>query len=157
MFVRQYLASLQTVLNECRCLYCEKTFPSHAILRGHMRKKHHFRINPKNKQWDAFYLVNYRELGRTWDPHHDNADLESAGSGDERGADDQWEDWGENNSATDDTYCLFCTVSASDPHDIMGHMADAHAFTFQGSKIFKRFTHELPFGSCLVLFLFSDT
>lgn len=29
------------------------------VLRLHMRKKRHFRLSPRNSEWDQFYLVNY--------------------------------------------------------------------------------------------------
>ena len=32
-----------------------------------MRKKMHKKLNPKNKMWDRFYLVNYLEFGKTWE------------------------------------------------------------------------------------------
>lgn len=31
-----------------------------------MRKKLHKRINPENKEYDRFYIVNYLEMGKTW-------------------------------------------------------------------------------------------
>lgn len=43
----------------CICLYCEKVFKSPAVLKVHMRKKRHYKINPKNKDYDRFYLINY--------------------------------------------------------------------------------------------------
>lgn len=32
-----------------------------------MRKKQHKKINPKNKEYDRFYVINYLELGKTWE------------------------------------------------------------------------------------------
>ena len=37
------------------------------VLKEHMRKKMHKKLNPKNKMWDRFYLVNYLESGKTWE------------------------------------------------------------------------------------------
>lgn len=31
-----------------------------------MRKKMHKRINPEDKNYDKFYLINYMEIGKTW-------------------------------------------------------------------------------------------
>lgn len=31
-----------------------------------MRKKLHKRVNPDDKSYDKYYLINYRELGKTW-------------------------------------------------------------------------------------------
>lgn len=36
------------------------------MLKEHMRKKQHKRINPLNPEYDRFYLVNYLEVGKTW-------------------------------------------------------------------------------------------
>lgn len=41
------------------CLYCEKTFKDRFTLKEHMRKKLHKKLNPNNKEYDQFYLVNY--------------------------------------------------------------------------------------------------
>ncbi len=31
-----------------------------------MRKKSHKRLNPKNRMYDRFYVINYLELGKNW-------------------------------------------------------------------------------------------
>ncbi|KAK2488719.1 hypothetical protein MC885_001349, partial [Smutsia gigantea] len=49
------------------CLYCEKTFRDKNTLKDHMRKKQHRRINPKNREYDRFYVINYLELGKSWE------------------------------------------------------------------------------------------
>lgn len=48
------------------CIYCEKTFKDRTVLKEHMRKKFHKCINPNNKMYDKFYMINYLEPGRTW-------------------------------------------------------------------------------------------
>ena len=32
-----------------------------------MRKKLHKRVNPSNHVYDKYYMVNYLELGKTWE------------------------------------------------------------------------------------------
>lgn len=32
-----------------------------------MRKKKHFKINPRNRIYDRFYVVNYIEPGKNWE------------------------------------------------------------------------------------------
>lgn len=49
-----------------RCIYCEKTFTDRNVLKEHMRKKLHKRINPANKSYDRFYVVNYLEIDKNW-------------------------------------------------------------------------------------------
>ena len=56
------------------CIYCEKLFKDRNVLKEHMRKKLHKRINPDNKEYDQFYTVNYMEMGKNWKViyHHQN-------------------------------------------------------------------------------------
>lgn len=37
-----------------------------TVLKEHMRKKQHKKINPNNRQYDKFYVVNYLEPGKNW-------------------------------------------------------------------------------------------
>ena len=53
--------------NSLQCLYCEHTFRDHPTLKDHMRKKQHKKINPQNKVYDRFYVINYLELGKSWE------------------------------------------------------------------------------------------
>ena len=32
-----------------------------------MRKKQHKKISPKNKVYNRFYIINYLELGKSWE------------------------------------------------------------------------------------------
>ena len=60
-----HCGSGRTELTKCRvcpslqCLYCEKTFRDKTALRDHMRKRRHRRVNPKNRAYDRFYVINY--------------------------------------------------------------------------------------------------
>lgn len=49
-----------------QCIYCEKFFTDRLVLREHMRKKMHKRINPGNHLFDQYYSVNYLEMGKNW-------------------------------------------------------------------------------------------
>lgn len=59
-----------------QCLYCEGTFRDHTTLKEHMRKKLHKRINPKNKTYDKFYVINYLEFGKSWEEVQSEDDRE---------------------------------------------------------------------------------
>ena len=59
-----------------RCLYCERTFRDHVALKDHMRKKQHKKINPQNKIYDRFYVINYLELGKSWEQVQSEDDRE---------------------------------------------------------------------------------
>lgn len=59
-----------------QCLYCEKIFTSAQVLRKHMRKKKHFKISARNRQYDRFYVINYLEPGKNWE-HFEKDNYES--------------------------------------------------------------------------------
>ncbi|KAI2547475.1 zinc finger protein 277, partial [Homo sapiens] len=63
----EFLCTLQKKLDNLQCLYCEKTFRDKNTLKDHMRKKQHRKINPKNREYDRFYVINYLELGKSWE------------------------------------------------------------------------------------------
>merc|ERR1712096_269849 len=67
VFVKEFLDSIESKLEQLLCLHCEKVFKSREVLKEHMREKMHKKINPKNKEWDKFYLVNYLEFGKNWE------------------------------------------------------------------------------------------
>ncbi len=50
---------MRVVCVSIKCIYCEKTFKNHAVLKKHMRKKKHFKINAKDTSYDQFYMINY--------------------------------------------------------------------------------------------------
>ncbi len=64
--VDEYLDKLRSMLNNLVCIYCEKTFKSHSVLRKHMRKKKHFKIHPHNHKYDKYYVINFTEPGKSW-------------------------------------------------------------------------------------------
>jgi hypothetical protein len=49
-----------------QCLFCDKYFKTKTVLKEHMRKKQHKRINPKDTDFDRFYIINYLEVGKNW-------------------------------------------------------------------------------------------
>lgn len=54
-------------------------------LKDHMRKKQHRRLNPNNKGFDRFYIINYLEAGKDWQTVQAEKDvvIRSTDSGDE--------------------------------------------------------------------------
>lgn len=66
VFITELVDVIENKLNNLICIYCEKVFPERTILKEHMRKKLHKRINPQNKCYDKYYIVNYLEVGKDW-------------------------------------------------------------------------------------------
>lgn len=64
--VDDLISHIEGKLQALECVYCEKVFPERNVLKEHMRKKLHKRINPKNRSYDRYYMVNYLEIGKNW-------------------------------------------------------------------------------------------
>uniref|UniRef100_H2YQD2 C2H2-type domain-containing protein n=1 Tax=Ciona savignyi TaxID=51511 RepID=H2YQD2_CIOSA len=67
--VRELLNDIEHKLESLHCLFCEKVFKDRPSLREHMRKKAHRKLNPKNKDFDKYYIINYLEFswGKNWE------------------------------------------------------------------------------------------
>nr|CAD7416585.1 unnamed protein product [Timema poppensis] len=138
------------------CLFCEKLFRDRTVLKEHMRKKSHKRVNPDNKLYDKFYIVNYLEMGKDWQQVQDLLstpligetrskpefhfvltqkepdEFEISRRGNASGSEDNsdWSDWQDEESPSSAVVCLFCEKTGQHFNDITRHMADQHGFPF---------------------------
>jgi len=156
VFVGDLLDLLERRLNDLVCIFCEKVFKSRDVLKEHMRKKSHKKINPRNEAYDKFYIVNYLEFGKTWSGARkagrtnddfddelptgfenetglDDADEDEEEEDDELGTrlggaiENDWSDWrGDLSGAV----CLFCPATYTDVNDLFNHMKVVHDFDF---------------------------
>ncbi|XP_063324113.1 zinc finger protein 277-like isoform X1 [Pelmatolapia mariae] len=83
VYCSEFLDTLQDKLDSLQCLYCEKTFRDKTTLKDHPRKKAHRHINAKNHEYDRFSVINYLELGKTWEEVQSKDDRELADDEDE--------------------------------------------------------------------------
>uniref|UniRef100_A0A8C5LCL2 Zinc finger protein 277 n=1 Tax=Jaculus jaculus TaxID=51337 RepID=A0A8C5LCL2_JACJA len=116
----EFLHTLQKKLDNLQCLYCEKTFRDKNTLKDHMRKKQHRRINPKNREYDQFYVINYLELGKSWE----EVQLED----DQELPDHQEEDWSDWKEYPVSAVCLFCELQEETVDKLYKHMKETHEF-----------------------------
>nr|CAD7202390.1 unnamed protein product [Timema douglasi] len=125
---------LTTLPRSCLlCLFCEKLFRDRTVLKEHMRKKSHKRVNPDNKLYDKFYVVNYLEMGKDWQQVQKEPDeFEISSRGNASGSEDNsdWSDWQDEESPSSAVVCLFCEKTGQHFNDITRHMADQHGFPF---------------------------
>lgn len=120
VYCNQFLDTLQNKLDSLQCLYCEKTFRDKTTLKDHMRKKSHRRINSNNREYDRFYIINYLELGKTWEEVQSEDDRELVEDGD-----DDWSDW---QAHPVSAVCLFCEHQSETMEQIYSHMKERHGF-----------------------------
>ncbi|XP_059190892.1 zinc finger protein 277 [Centropristis striata] len=120
VYCNQFLDTLQGKLDNLQCLYCEKTFRDKTTLKDHMRKKAHRRINANNREYDRFYVINYLELGKTWEEVQSEDDRELV-----EDEDDDWSDW---QAHPVSAVCLFCDHQSETMDQIYIHMKENHGF-----------------------------
>ena len=139
VFTSDYLDLIEQKLEAFVCLYCEKTFKNREVLKEHMRKKGHKTINPRAREFDRFYLVNYREFGRAWkggrfsldyddeEEEEDDDEMPNGFNYDDYDSCDssRWEDWVGDPSKP---VCLFCPVAETDLTQLNTHMTSVHDF-----------------------------
>ncbi|XP_040570766.1 zinc finger protein 277 [Lepeophtheirus salmonis] len=138
VFFEELLDILEKKLIDMTCIYCEKVFKSREVLKEHMRKKSHKKINPKNSAYDKYYLVNYLEFGKTWSENSkrdiydplDDDELPTGFESDNENEND-WSDWkGDLSGAV----CLFCDASYDEVKELVNHMSLVHEFDFESVR-----------------------
>lgn len=153
MFIDDLIETVEGKLNSLICIYCEKTFKDRTTLKEHMRKKAHKRINPDNKSYDKFFLINYK--GKDQSPVYRGSTANQASnssrskkptcasSDNERtrrkppqersrvfqtdNSDSDWDQWTDVEIAI---VCLFCSFSCGKIDDIKQHMQQVHLYDF---------------------------
>lgn len=135
-------------LDKLQCIYCEGLFKDRTILKEHMRKKGHKRINPDNKEYDKYFLVNY--IGDKSKPKHHskpynnknrnptNQDYDQDSNPD---SDPDWSEWTEENGPV--ITCLLCDHTETEYENILDHMERKHEFSFTKATTGKNFYHKV--------------
>ncbi|KAK7791500.1 hypothetical protein R5R35_008853 [Gryllus longicercus] len=125
VFTDKLLDAVENMMEKLQCIFCEGYFKERNILKEHMRKKQHKRINPNNKSYDRFYVVNYLEMGKNWQEVQDERDEPDV-------LDDRtdWSDWEEEN-VEPKIVCLFCDEGRSNFEDTLDHMSQSHGFQYK--------------------------
>lgn len=90
-----------------------------------MRKKFHKRVNPKNKEFDQFYVINYLEGGQQNESEEYQTE-DSWSQWREEGSD--WSDWQEEPSPI---VCLFCSFTFGEWEEVLQHMCSKHRFSYK--------------------------
>ncbi len=128
VYFDEFYQKLQDRFDRFQCLYCEKIFYNKQILKEHMRKKQHKCINPANKEFDKYYIINYLEYSKVWQ------DLKSERDGDDQDQDQAQtsiEDWNDDPGYC--LFCLFCDECFEKEEDILSHMLCGHGFDFKSA------------------------
>ncbi|CAG9854438.1 unnamed protein product [Phyllotreta striolata] len=127
VYIEELVANIDKKLRDLKCLYCDKIFTDRNVLKEHMRKKLHKRINPENEEYDKFYIVNYLEEDKSWKTIQEEDDRYALPRGSEANADEEYSDW---NEQEDQIVCLFCKAKETDINLLCLHMETNHGFDF---------------------------
>ncbi|XP_026477600.1 zinc finger protein 277-like [Ctenocephalides felis] len=133
VYIEDMINLLQKKIEQFICIYCDKVFKDRVTLKEHMRKKFHKQVNPKNKEYDKFYLVNYNYFQKQKDsksepkevPNDDNVDKSDTEQID---SDPEWCDW---DGSLPNILCLFCKFTSPDFCKLSEHMIETHNFHFE--------------------------
>lgn len=130
VMVDAFLSLLRTKLNnQLSCLWCNKQFPTQGLLRKHMRIKGHYKIRPGDHQYDKFYLVNYVQVGKTWEMFDDGDEELDEEENNFSDQDRNWDDLDESETIIRSTLCLCCDhLEENGPEACLEHMNVKHDF-----------------------------
>lgn len=155
VFIDELIDTVEQKLNTLICIYCEKVFKDRTTLKEHMRKKGHKRINPDNKLYDKFFLINYKGKDnspahhrgsgsgtqnttinpRRTKPSHAVSDSERKKKPPQErsrvfqtdNSDSDWSEWTDEEIAI---VCLFCDFTSGKIESVKEHMRQTHLFDF---------------------------
>jgi len=132
----EFIDLIKSRLDNFVCLFCEKEFKDWNILKDHMRKKGHKRIDPKNKEYDKYYLINYLDPGKPWkevqnEPEYEKEEINE--DDDTYCNEKEWEDWVDPKAMV--SLCLFCSKTDDDVNNIVSHMKNEHEFDLHALKV----------------------
>ncbi|XP_050297676.1 zinc finger protein 277 [Anthonomus grandis grandis] len=127
VFIEDLVHHINAKLEALTCIFCEGVFPDRNVLKEHMRKKLHKRINPSNSEYDKYYIVNYLEVGKSWRAIEMEDDRYALPRGVEENSDQEYSDW---NEKADSITCLFCPHTDTDINILCQHMVAIHTFDF---------------------------
>ena len=72
----EFLSKIKSYFDENICVYCGKKFKDKSTLLEHMKKKKHRSLDPNNKEWDRYYVINYLEPGKHWSDYQDEIKMQ---------------------------------------------------------------------------------
>lgn len=160
VYIDELLAKVQSNLENLVCLYCEKVFKDRSTLKEHMRKKAHKRINPNNREYDRFFLLNYRNkkplnkptVGKRKTERRRKVQEEAVAEvrspelatspdfeyrfpvrSQSDASDSDWSDWDEDMGKISPFNCLYCKHKEEKFEALKKHMLATHVVDFDSA------------------------
>lgn len=141
VYIDDLIDLIEEKLSNLICIYCEKVFKDRATLKEHMRKKGHKKINPDNKTYDRFFMINYKIKDnlssaittKSFGPRKNDQQVEPEVFEND---DSEWSEWNEQDKEIQTT-CLFCSLKENDFNRLLKHVSQFHNFDFE--KVTEKF------------------
>lgn len=158
VYVNELIDLVEHKMETLICLFCEKLFKDRITLKEHMRKKGHKRINPDNKAYDKYFLINYKtfksskssktnhviapptnqktsygwtqKATRAFGGRRSRLDTVKEKETTPTSNDDSDSDWSDWEGEEQPVICLFCSKTDTNFEVIKSHMAADHEFDF---------------------------
>lgn len=126
VYIDELIQTIENKMENLQCIYCEKFFKDRNVLKEHMRKKLHKRVNPDNELYDRFYIINYKGSNKNWKNERKRKD-----SAEDEPCD--WSDWQE--ALTISIVCLICEDTFNSWESVIKHMKDEHNFDYESNAV----------------------
>ncbi|CAB3234309.1 unnamed protein product [Arctia plantaginis] len=134
IFIDELVDMIAAKLENLQCIFCEGNFKDRTILKEHMRKKGHKRINPENKEYDKYFLVNYigdKQTKQNYKPQRKYNNVKKSVEFDNDSnadSDPEWSEWTEEHGPL--ITCLLCDHTETEYDKILAHLKLQHEFSF---------------------------
>jgi len=66
VFANEFISKIKVYFDDITCPFCVKKYKDKNTLLEHMKKKNHRRLDPRNTDFDKYYMINYLEPGKHW-------------------------------------------------------------------------------------------
>jgi hypothetical protein len=139
--VPQFIELLRAKLAANTCIFCEEILENHTELFKHLKLRQHFKVHPKNKAYDRFYISNYLSL------NNPQSQAKSSMDDEEEDEDKEWS--GLNEPEDEKTSCLFCSEIYPSVDELLVHLGDKHSFSLKSLLKELDFYKRIQYVNCL--------
>eukprot|EP00056_Hartaetosiga_gracilis_P006277 m.95148 g.95148 ORF g.95148 m.95148 type:complete len:667 (+) comp12425_c0_seq2:24-2024(+) len=78
--VSSMLSFLEGIISTRTCPYCRKQFDDWTKFKAHLRKKRHYKLDPKDERFDEFYIKTFTTPGVPWQEMDGEEAISGSGS-----------------------------------------------------------------------------
>lgn len=137
----QFIELLRTKLDSNTCIFCEEILENQTELFKHLKLRQHFKVHPKNKAYDRFYISNYLAINNPEGQNKSTIDEE------EEDEDKEWS--GLNEPEDEKTCCMFCSDIFNSIEELLSHLEVKHSCSLKSLLKELEFYKRIQYVNCL--------